>query len=339
MKNIAFAPPPKPWTTASRSRRTATSGHDSSQPAFTAASKQKPAIETNLESYRNLLPVPSKNIRNRRRPSMVRLYLGLRKWLPAEWLIRPVIYLQQAYNLWHYHDFNFPRSFSIEVSAHCNRRCYYCPQSVSPIKPRLIEQRVYIKALERIAELNWRWALDFHFYSEPLLVRNLEDYVRQAKEACPKAALRIISNGDLLTEERFQSLRAAGIVYFNITRHPPYTDTWDHRISALISKHPQFVRSSTIENRPLSNRTGLVAPKQVADLSEGCMAPSAALTITIDGDYMFCCCDYFRKHPLGNIFNVSALEAWGRPDYAKVRQEVQKGRPTIDVCKACFGFA
>ena len=44
-----------------------------------------------------------------------------------------------------------------------------------------------------------------------------------------------------------------------------------------------------------------------------------------------------QKHVLGNVRENSIVEAWNNPFYKKVRLEVNKGNPTLDICRACFG--
>jgi len=276
---------------------------------------------------------------NNQQPFLVKGYLALRRFVPSSWMVHPILWMQKTYNKVHYGDFNFARAINIEISAHCNRRCYYCPQSVDPTKPKFIEQKVWHKALERVSELDWKWGLEFHNYNEPLLNKNLEQFVRDAKQACPKAALRILSNGDLLTEKRVESLVEAGICYFSITRHPPYSEEWDKKIIALVEKYPQYIRSSTIESWGLSNRGGLVKPINQQDMSKGCRTCETGIPITLEGDYLFCCCDYHKTEKTGNVFNTSILEAWHNQKYLSARKSVRNGVPQLDICKACFNKA
>lgn len=148
--------------------------------------------------------------------------------------------------------------------------------------------------------------------------------------------MRILSNGDLLTEKRIESLVEAGVCYFSITCYPPYSEEWDKRIISLIEKYPQYIRSATIESWELSNRGGLVKPKKQQDLSKGCFATECGIPITLEGDYLFCCCDYHKTEKTGNVFSMSILEAWRNQRYVAARESVKIGLPKLDICKACF---
>ncbi|MGO9477236.1 MAG: SPASM domain-containing protein, partial [Limisphaerales bacterium] len=194
--------------------------------------------------------------------------------------------------------------------------------------------------LKRLREINWAYAVDYHFYGEPMLHPNLESLVRQTVEASPRAKPRVFTNGDFLTEEKLLGLVKAGVFCFNVSRHPPYRDEWDQRMRHLLDKYSQFVRCNDPALRELSNRGGLVQLKisdQAHMWQKGCHAPSVNLGVSSRGDYLFCCADYLEKNVLGNIFAQSIVEAWQREPFKTHRENARKSNPTLPICKACFG--
>lgn len=267
---------------------------------------------------------------------LYKIHLAARRWLPAGLVFKLSLRYLLILNWLKYREWNFPVTIAIETNAHCNRRCYYCPQSVSPTKPKTIQPHVYDRILDRVAELGWSGILDFHFFGEPLLNKNLEWLVHQARRQCPKAVLEILSNGDALTVERTQSLIDAGIDKFIITRHPPFKPEWDTRIIYVQRRFPRHVFYRTIEDNPLVNRTGMVKPKVSFDFSHGCFQASRHLQIDIEGKYVFCCSDYEKRHLMGDVFQHDILQAWNHPAYKAARKSVERGQPVLDVCKACF---
>ena len=264
------------------------------------------------------------------------LHLAARRFIPAAWLFQLSLRYVLVMNWIKYRHWNFPVTMAIETNSHCNRRCYYCPQSVDPTRIKLISDRVFDRALDRIAELKWAGILDFHFFGEPLLNKNLESQVRRARLKCPKAILEILSNGDALGEARARSLIEAGIQKFIITRHPPYSDEWDSRIASLQAQFPRHIFYRTIEDNPLVNRTGMVKPKVEFDFSKGCFQASRHFQIDIEGRYLFCCSDYEKRHFMGDVFTQGILEVWDHPAYSWARKSVERGEPKLDVCMACF---
>lgn len=244
---------------------------------------------------------------------------------------------QRGGNWIKYGDQWFPKTMAIEITENCNRTCYYCPQSVTQLPIRKMELKIFVKALERVAELNWNGIIDYTFYNEPLLEKNLETYVKMTRAFCPKAIPEIITNADALTEDRVLSLVDAGVAHFSITRHPPYDAKWDAKVLPLAEKFPQYIQLQCIEDNPLSNRGGLVSPRfQVDPSTEGCWGPTEGQIIDINGNYLFCCCDYYRKHPMGNVFTHTILEGWRNAKYAEARASVRDKKPILDVCEGCF---
>jgi MoaA/NifB/PqqE/SkfB family radical SAM enzyme len=266
----------------------------------------------------------------------VRFYLIIRNLLPSWLVFRIARYYIAFANWFKYGDRHFPPAISLELNAHCNRTCYYCPQSVNRLKPKFISQEVFRKFLFRLREMDWTGMVGTHFYGEPLLDKGLEQHIKQLKDFCPKVAVCVFSNGDCLTEERFQSLVKAGVVRFQVTRHPPYSAEWDARMAVLVQRHPTYIRCEAIEQGGLYNRGGLVKVKKQFDLSKGCFMASCGLSIAINGDIMFCCCDYNREEVMGNIFRDRILDAWNKPEYAAARKSVRGGKPVLEICKRCF---
>jgi hypothetical protein len=129
----------------------------------------------------------------------------------------------------------------------------------------------------------------------------------------------------------------AGAMNFCITHHPPFKPEWETRIKALAEKYPRYIQWQRIEENELGNRGGLVTPKYQEDLNKtGCYGPTSGQVIDIDGNYLFCCCDYFRKHPMGNVFEHSILEGWRNVKYSEARESARNKKPILDVCVGCF---
>lgn len=270
----------------------------------------------------------------------VKLYGIARRLLPLPVVRRIGKHYLRFSSRMKYRDADFPRCIYIEITTHCNRRCDYCPQSTHPLEARRIDHDLYLKCLERVREIKWTGPLGFSFYNEPLLEKELESLIRLAIKECPGVLPSIISNGDLLTEEKMLGLVDAGVVNFTITRHPPYSEEWDERLTRLAKKYPQYIALDCIENTPLHNRAGLVelSPAQdKVDMTNGCTTwREGGLVIDIDGKYLFCCCDYNRHESMGNIQDSPILEAWNNETYREARKSVASGKPILPICKACF---
>lgn len=269
-------------------------------------------------------------------PIHIRAYRLLRRTLPQKWVFQLSSKALLAQNLIKYRDHTMPMMIGIEITSHCNRHCAYCPQSLDHLKPRWIDPITFNQILERIAELDWSGMVSFNHFNEPTMDKHLEDRVAATRKALPKASLVLYTNADALDEARMHKLIAAGMTKFQITRHPPFTQKWDDRILPLAEKYPQYISCHVIEGTALYTQTGIIKPANRVDLSKGCHQTASQMTITIDGDYLFCCCDYNKTEIMGNVFKQPILRAWNRMKYKQARASVRQGVPVLDVCKKCF---
>jgi 2-deoxy-scyllo-inosamine dehydrogenase (SAM-dependent) len=257
--------------------------------------------------------------------------------VPHRWkdFLRPAyLYL---YNLVVYRDAHYFWDITIETSVACNRGCHYCPVSILPQKQRLIDDPMVDLFASRLRDARWRGTVNFHFYNEPLLNLKLENIVKRVAESCPKCIPQIHTNGDRLTEARFQSLVDSGVLRFGVSRHVPYSKEWDQRMFALRDKHPDHITILENDLRSWLNRGGLMKTLPGQNSMAGatsCTTPQY-VTVTVDGKALLCCCDYNREYPVGDITKQSLNEIWYSPDFARLRKELRGGTFTTPMCRKC----
>lgn len=102
----------------------------------------------------------------------------------------------------------FPRNILIEVTSVCNHSCIFCANSKSHIRA-FIDRDIAIKSLEEAYSLGTR-EVGLYSRGEPLLDKNIAEYVRIAKEVGFEYVY-ITSNGALLTYSMAQNLVDAGL--------------------------------------------------------------------------------------------------------------------------------
>ena len=103
----------------------------------------------------------------------------------------------------------FPKNMLLEVTNICNDSCLFCANSKSTRKRGFIEPKFAKKVLKEAYELG---TTDVGFYAtgEPLVNKELEEYIKYAKEIGYEYTY-ITTNGALLDKERANSLIEAGI--------------------------------------------------------------------------------------------------------------------------------
>lgn len=104
---------------------------------------------------------------------------------------------------------NIPKNMLLEVTNICNHSCVFCANSKSSRKKGYIDEEFAKRILREAYKLGTR-EVGFYSTGEPLLNKNLEIYIREAKEIGYEYTY-ITTNGALLNKERIESLIQVGI--------------------------------------------------------------------------------------------------------------------------------
>jgi len=222
-----------------------------------------------------------------------------------------------------------PRFFSmveVEINSLCNRRCAYCPVSITPPKnvPRFISRQILDRLYDELVRLRFNGRISYHFYNEPLLHPELTNIVSETTLRLPNARQVLYTNGELLGDDRYKELVSAGIALFVITLH---------------SGKPVPQRPSQIVLSPddldLTNRGGTLGAIG-EPLTDPCFAPSTMLIVTVTGDILLCYEDYYRIEVIGSLLNAPIDEIWMSPDFIEKRLRLAAGdRSVSDICRKC----
>ena len=111
------------------------------------------------------------------------------------------------------------RMVEIEIFSYCNRRCWFCPNSVIDrhSKNILMDENLYLKILNDLREINYSKMISYSRYNEPLShIDIFEKRLKQAREYLPNALLHTNTNGDYLSREVLDRLYNAGLRSMNI---------------------------------------------------------------------------------------------------------------------------
>lgn len=214
----------------------------------------------------------------------------------------------------------------IEVSSKCNRRCKYCPQTYKWFrKPEhLMDKALFKHIISQLTELAFAGRLSFHMYNEPLLHPGLEELVAHARSMLPLAWLVIYTNGDLLTDERYNSLLNAGIDRFLVTRHNP--GFFARRTFQEIRYAGEFM---------LSNRAGLINHSDSIRLP--CFAPCEMMMIHHDGSVVLCHEDAACQAVMGSADRQTLCEIWFSESFKRYRSILTRGdrNKAGELCAIC----
>src|ERR1700733_797475 len=227
------------------------------------------------------------------------------------------------------------KALEIEVNSRCNRSCSYCPVDVLPYPsvPREMSDDTFVRLHEQLAQVGYSGRISYHFYNEPLLRKDLERLIRMSKAFMPSAKIVLFTNGELLNDQRYHTLRDAGVMYIVVTSH-------DNRT------HPprpnQIVQFPA--NLELTNRGGVLVKLPAATeihRKTPCFAASEMLIATVTGDIVLCYEDARRENILGNIRTQTLEQIWNSPTLVAWRLALEQGRrgEAAEICSRCTNVA
>lgn len=218
----------------------------------------------------------------------------------------------------------------LEVGSRCNRACSYCPVSLNPRPnvPVRMSDEVFLASLRQLAAINFTGRVSYHLYNEPLLRKDLARLAGLTRAYLPSALQLLNTNGDLLTDGRYEALREAGIDYFYVTRHSE--GEYPERPFQIVQMSADLI---------LSNRGGTLAhlPTPSPETRRSpCFVPAEMLIVTVTGDVLLCYEDAHRGHILGNVLTQSLPEIWASVEHQRIQGMLQAGdRTATSMCFAC----
>ncbi len=237
-------------------------------------------------------------------------------------------------------------NIQIETTSICNLRCPYCPNATVGRPAAYMQADTFYKIIDSLRDFNssYSGSIAPHFYGEPLIDKRMEDFISYARKTFPKAYLEIYTNGELLTVDRYLSLKEAGVDIFKISQHTEMpSQILSHTLSYIKQNHPELftVDFKIFYNTPNKlNRGGLVSESGVSEevLKKvgSCSFAHRVMTFDYHGNALLCCNDYLSRCSFGNISESSISEIWNSSRYKKVRNLVVLGFLPVGLCRACI---
>ena len=223
---------------------------------------------------------------------------------------------------------------SLEISTACNRRCSYCPQSVSPMPKAHMREDVFRRCVEHLEAMQFKGELNLSSYSEPLLDERLVRFVGTLAERVPGAWIRIYTNGDFLTHDIAKQLQDAGAWDILVTLHEPNPSL---HCQSLAEEFNGFIHISRIGTHYMMDRAKAVSvPGAMPQVN--CSYMLKHIVVGYDGTVLLCCNDYHREHTWGNVMNETLQQIWDRPSFREFRKNIWRGEYNLAMCRRCMGL-
>jgi len=239
---------------------------------------------------------------------------------------------------------------AIETHANCNRRCKTCLRETCQETDAFLYQvrktgEVRLSAgtifdiLDQLALLKYGRTVQLSHYNEPLMDERIAAFTAYAKAVLGEygAKIELVTNGDLLTEERAVELdglldEIAISLYMPEAKQPAARE-WFR--SMFRRTKPRFTDGSHIVTHwsPFANRDEAIETA----IKRPCTHYSDQLHIACDGTVLYCCQDYTGHWDLGNVYMDSLAEIWFSMERAELDDILSKpgGREKYEYCKIC----
>lgn len=248
----------------------------------------------------------------------------------------------KAFSLLRAYGTDIFRLVTIETITACNRRCEYCPNAYTErgtlANKQLLDEAIFLKVMDELAEIGFQGTLVPGFYGEPLLDPRLPMLLTEAKRRLPRMNITLITNADFLTVPTYQELTQAGVTLFDITLHGR---TASKALREVFSYHLQH-RAKQVQiscsipgnMKRWSNRGGSLE-LQALEKKRVCSRPTEIIVIDYQGNMILCCQDYFSSVQFGNVRHERLMDIWRKPEYRKLRAELRAGIMRPLICQQC----
>jgi radical SAM protein with 4Fe4S-binding SPASM domain len=249
-------------------------------------------------------------------------------------------------------------SVEISINGACNRRCFFCPRVDKEGYPNILSSlnmKVFDELINDLESINYQGRIAFSGFCEPLLSKNLDEYILKIKEKLTKTTVEIVSNGDPLLakngKERLTSLYKAGLDTIKISLYdgPHQIELFDNIKKDLnLSDEQYIVRKRYLGpdesfGITISNRAGSVTLKNEEfelkalkePLKQPCYYPFYKVLIDHDGDVLMCSNDWKKEKSMGNLSKDSLLTIWSNKKFVDLRKKLLNSDRSHKPCNVC----
>lgn len=223
------------------------------------------------------------------------------------------------------------RYVSFEMSNICNFSSVHkkCPLSCQKEKI-ILPYSIVVKTMASLKENGFKGEIGFHCYNEPTSDPRLYLLLKEAREIFQTdVKLFILSNGYFVNQEFLNEIwDLFAVERVTISAYS------DHDLERVSKYKAPGKMSYDILKAALDNRMDFYT-RDVVDCNKPCLAPLHNLIIKCTGDIGLCCLDFKNSYPLGSLRCESLEEILVSEKLQIVRENLEKGNRTFELCKRC----
>ncbi len=249
-------------------------------------------------------------------------------------------------------------SVEISINGACNRRCFFCPRVDEEGYPNILnslDMELFENLLDDLVSIKFEGRIAFSGFCEPLLSKNLNEYILKIKKKLHKTHVEIVSNGDPILakngENRLKNLYEAGLDTIKISLYdgPHQIEIFEKIKKKLnLSDEQCIIRKRYLGadesfGLTISNRAGSVSIKNEQfelkplkePLKQPCYYPFYKVLIDHDGDVLMCSNDWKKEKTMGNLSKDSLLKIWSNQIFNNQRKKLCNSDRSGSPCNVC----
>ena len=244
-----------------------------------------------------------------------------------------------------------PAIVELSPSGTCNRTCDFCPRS-DPAYPKAEEFMpigLTEKLSKQLATVEFSGLVIFSGFVEPLLDEKIYDHIALFRSHLPTARIEMVTNGDVLNNDRLRLLFTSGLstLLISVYDGKEDADRFEKMCHDVGLQDDQFV----IRNRYLppeqdfgitmNNRAGMMDNtvfKRVSlaePLAKPCFYPDYSFFMDYLGDVLLCPHDWGKKMVVGNLYKQNFTEIWFSKLFMTARHRLNDGDRNFSPCNVC----
>ncbi|MDR1397704.1 MAG: SPASM domain-containing protein [Desulfarculales bacterium] len=231
----------------------------------------------------------------------------------------------------------------IETVNRCNGQCAFCPVNRQEKQRPLarMSEELFYSVISQLRELNYAGNIQLFSNNEPFLDRRINTFIRHAKSALPLSFLQMMSNGTLLTLDKFKDCIGFldSLIIDNYSAdyefHPHVKSIYEYCLqNEELQKKVKICKRTPDE--VLHSRGGQSPNHEKVEVIGGsCIYPFNQMVIRPTGQASLCCNDALGEVTLGDVSRRHIAEVWNGPEYVAIREKILRGRQHIRQCSSC----
>jgi len=187
-----------------------------------------------------------------------------------------------------------------------------------------------------LQEIDYRGTITLAGFGEPLLHKKIKNYVQELKNSVKLKQVKLITNGDYLTQKMAFDLVQSGVNCIKVSMYD--SDMTEHFESFLqqydierIYKHYYGGLPEEVE----VNRNELWKQPKVIEKKRACYLPFYKMFINWNGDVGLCSNDWNVSQVFGNVKETPIHEIWESTYLNQYRNMLAKGMRNASPCIGC----